>query len=80
MYLDFFGFGTFIIAPQSVHWCLIVSGSLAFFGSVNFVPTAVDQPTWSVYESAFLIFELFKESLIFLFFRRLPGGDFFFAM
>ena len=75
VYRDFFGLGTFIILPHILHWCLIVSGCLGFSGSVSVLPTSVDQPRESEYESFFLIFELLNESRIFLFFlRRLPGG------
>ena len=81
VYLAFFGFGTFIIVPHITHWCLIVSGALGLVSSFNVRPTSVDQPTWSVYESVFFIFELFKDRRILrFFFLRLPGGAFLVAM
>lgn len=75
VYLAFFGFGTFMTDPHISHWCLIVSGPFGLGASPRTRPVSVDQPTESLYESVFFIFELFNDSRIFLFFfRRLPGG------
>ena len=59
----------------------MVSGAFGFAFSPIVLPTSVDQPNWSVYESVFFIFEDFNDRRILrFFFLRLPGGAFLVAM